>query len=97
VNGQRRYATDTLYVVAVLQLAKKCGFSLVEMRRLMSGFDPETPASQRWRVSIAEHQRVIEQQIAQLNAMRRLLRRVRECKCADLVECGRIAAAKSAL
>jgi DNA-binding transcriptional MerR regulator len=78
-------------IVAVLRLAKACGFSLVEMRRLVSGFRPETSASERWQTSIREHQKVLERQIAQLNAMRQLLQLVQQCQCADLVECGRLA------
>jgi MerR family redox-sensitive transcriptional activator SoxR len=90
-NGQRRYQSEALNLVAVLRLAKACGFSLVEMRRLMNGFRPKASASERWQTSIREHQEVLERQIAQLNAMQQLLQRVQRCRCADLVECGRIA------
>lgn len=91
VSGQRRYPPETPNLISVLRLAKACGFSLTEMRRLVGGFRPETPVSERWRASIQEHQKILEQQIAQLNAMRQLLRRVQQCRCADLNECGRIA------
>jgi DNA-binding transcriptional MerR regulator len=90
-NGQRRYQSEALDLVAVLRLAKACGFSLVEMRRLMNGFRPKTSASERWQTSIHEHQEVLDRQIVQLNAMQQLLQRVQQCRCADLVECGRIA------
>jgi DNA-binding transcriptional MerR regulator len=91
VSGQRRYQADAVNLVAVLRLAKACGFSLPEMRRLLNGFCPKTSASERWRMSIREHQEVLEQQIAQLNAMQQLLQQVQRCQCADLIECGRIA------
>lgn len=91
VSGQRRYQTEAVSLVAVLRLAKACGFSLPEVRRLLNGFRPKTSASERWQTSIREHQEVLEQQIAQLNAMQQLLQRVQQCKCADLIECGRIA------
>jgi DNA-binding transcriptional MerR regulator len=90
VSGQRRYQPEASDIVAVLRLAKACGFSLVEMRRLVNGFRPETSASERWQTSIREHQKMLEQQIAQLNAMRQLLQSVQQCRCADLVECGRL-------
>jgi MerR family redox-sensitive transcriptional activator SoxR len=91
VSGQRRYQADAVNLVAVLRLAKACGFSLPEMRRLLNGFRPKTSASERWRTSIREHQEVLERQIAQLNAMQQLLQQVDRCQCADLIECGRIA------
>jgi MerR family transcriptional regulator, redox-sensitive transcriptional activator SoxR len=91
VSGQRRYQRDAVNLVAVLQLAKACGFSLGEMRRLVNGFRPDTPAHERWRTAIREHQKILTLQINRLNAMRRLLRRVECCQCVDLIECGRIA------
>ncbi len=91
VSGQRRYQREAVNLVAVLQLAKACGFSLGEMRRLVNGFRPDTPAQERWRTAIREHHKILKQQIEQLNAMRRLLRRVERCQCVDLIECGRIA------
>jgi hypothetical protein len=90
VSGQRRYQPEAVDLVAVLRLAKACGFSLVEMRRLLSGFRLETSASERWRTSIRDHQELLERQIAQLNAMQQLLQQVQQCQCADLIECGRI-------
>jgi MerR family redox-sensitive transcriptional activator SoxR len=91
VGGQRRYLAEATELVAVLQLAKACGFSLVEMRQLLSGFRPETSASERWQTVVREHQDVLDRHILQLKAMRQVLRRVQKCQCVDLVECGRIA------
>lgn len=93
VSGQRRYQSEAVNLVTVLLLAKACGFSLDEMRRLVNGFRPDTPAPERWQASIREHEKVLELQIAQLNAMRKLLRRVQRCQCVDLIECGRMASA----
>lgn len=90
VSGQRRYSPDAVHLVAVLRLAKACGFSLIEMRHLVSGFRPETPASKRWQVAVRARKKVLDQQIAQLNAMRQLLEHAQSCQCVDLIECGRI-------
>jgi MerR family redox-sensitive transcriptional activator SoxR len=97
VSGQRRYQPEAVHLVAVLQVAKACGFSLDEMRLLMNGFRPEIPASERWRTAIHEHQKILDLQIARLNTMRKLLRRVQRCRCVDLIECGRIASNKKLL
>jgi DNA-binding transcriptional MerR regulator len=93
ISGQRRYQPEAFNLVAVLLLAKACGFSLGEMRRLVNEIRPGTPAPERWQTAIREHQKVLELQIAQLNAMRKLLRRVQRCQCVDLIECGRMASA----
>jgi MerR family redox-sensitive transcriptional activator SoxR len=91
VSGQRRYQKEAVNLVAVLLLAKACGFTLDEMRGLVNRFRSDTPAPERWKTAIREHQKILELQIARLNAMRRLLRRVEGCQCVDLIECGRIA------
>lgn len=93
VSGQRRYQREAVNLVAVLLLAKACGFSLGEMQRLVNGFRPDTPAHERWQTAIREHQKILELQIARLNAMKKLLRRVQRCQCVDMIECGRIASA----
>jgi hypothetical protein len=64
------------------------------MRRLVSGFDPEVSASERWQTMVGERQQALETQICELQSMRKLLKRVQQCRCADLVECGRIASNK---
>jgi len=91
VSGQRRYTSETVNLVAVLQLAQACGFSLPEMRRLLDGFQPGTLASERWRTSVRDHSEILKRKIAELNTMRRWLRRVDRCDCVNLAECGRIA------
>lgn len=53
ISGQRRYTADAVNLVEVLKLAQLSGFSLAEMRRLLHGFRPETPAAERWRTTFA--------------------------------------------
>jgi MerR family transcriptional regulator, redox-sensitive transcriptional activator SoxR len=47
VGGQRRYPSEVVNTVAVLKLAKACGFSLPEMRRFMVGFSHKASPSER--------------------------------------------------
>ena len=91
INGQRRYTTDAANLVALLKLAQSCGFSLEEMRRLLYGFKPGTPAFERWRMATREHREVLRRKIKELNAMLRLLDRGEQCQCLSLNECGQIA------
>lgn len=92
MSGQRRYGEDAFHRLAVLQLAQACGFRLEEIRHLMNGFRPGTPASRRWR-ELAEIKRLeLNAQIKRLKVMQRVVDRVLHCQCAELAECGRVAA-----
>lgn len=92
VSGQRRYGRDAVYRLAVLRLAQACGFRLDEMRHLMHGFRTGTPASQRWQELACQKKRELDTQLKQLQAMQRVVDNVLHCDCADLTECGQIAA-----
>lgn len=89
VSGQRRYSAEAVELIGVLKLAQACGFSLPEMSRLLHGFQPGAAPSERWRTAVRDHREILEHKMAELNAMRRLLRRVERCQCIDLAECGR--------
>jgi MerR family redox-sensitive transcriptional activator SoxR len=94
VSGQRRYARlEGLQRLAVLRLAQLCGFRLEEMRELVHGFEVDASPSRRWQDLARQKQAEIDQQIARLEAMRRVVKRVMKCKCLNWVECGRIATA----
>jgi MerR family transcriptional regulator, redox-sensitive transcriptional activator SoxR len=89
VSGQRRYDTTVLHRLAVIQRARDTGFTLKEIRQLFSGFRADTPASERWR-------RLSEQKLVELDAMMErvktmhdLLRRMRNCPCETLDQCGK--------
>jgi MerR family redox-sensitive transcriptional activator SoxR len=92
VSGQRRYGIEAVHYLAVLRLAKACGFRLEEMRRLLQGFHSSVPASRRWQELAQQKQIELNEQIARLVAMRKVVDRVLQCQCADLSACGRIAA-----
>jgi MerR family redox-sensitive transcriptional activator SoxR len=92
VNGQRRYLDDSIHGLAVLRLAQACGFRLEEMRQLLYGFLAGTRPPRRWQQLTQQKQREIDSRIAQLKAMRRVVDRVSHCQCAELTDCGRMAA-----
>jgi len=87
-SGQRRYGGDAIARLAVIRLAQNCGFRLDEMRRLVEGFsDGEAPAS-RWR-EFARRKRIeLDDELARLQRMRRMVDLVAGCKCEDWNECG---------
>lgn len=91
-SGQRRYSKEDVHRLAVLQLARACGFRLDEMLYLLHGFSPKTPASQRWQLLASKKRAELNMQIAQLKAMRRIVDRLSDCKCVELSNCGQLAA-----
>jgi MerR family redox-sensitive transcriptional activator SoxR len=92
VSGQRRYASDAVQRLAVLRLAQACGFRLDEMRHLLHGFGAGVKPPRRWQELAQRKQQELDEQIARLKAMRRVVDRVMQCQCLELPECGRIAA-----
>jgi MerR family redox-sensitive transcriptional activator SoxR len=83
-SGQRRYDAAILDRIAVLERAKRCGFSLTDIAAL---FNEQGRHSTKWR-------QLAEKKIAELDAilqlimaMKDLLRRKCQCETAD--ECGR--------
>jgi DNA-binding transcriptional MerR regulator len=92
-SGQRRYAADAGHRLAVIRLAQACGFGLDATRQLLHGFGSEVPASRRWLTLARKRCAELDEQMGRLRAMRQVVDRVLLCRCADLSECGRIAAA----
>jgi hypothetical protein len=62
------------------------------MRHLLHGFAADVTPPRRWQELARTKQRELDEQIARLTAMRRLLDRVAQCRCADLPQCGHTAA-----
>lgn len=93
VSGRRRYTDEAVNRLAVLKLAQACGFRLDEMRLLVSGFRSGASPSRKWRELAVKKKLEIQQQVARLSAMQKVVGRVLRCQCADFEECGRIAAA----
>ncbi len=91
-GGQRRYRPDAIDRVAALKLAQSCGFRLAEMRYLQQGIGSDVPPATRWGELARKKHRELDDEFARLTTMRRLVDRVMQCRCADLPECGRIAA-----
>src|SRR5499425_3698135 len=48
-NGQRYFAADAELQLAVIEFARKAGFTIAEIKLLFHGFRKSAPASARWR------------------------------------------------
>lgn len=95
VSGQRRYDSNMLYRLAVVQRARQLGFALDEIRTLFFGFDHGTGAGQRWH-KLAERKLTQLAAIAEeIRTMQTLLKRMQQkCRCETLEMCGKAILAK---
>lgn len=87
-SSRRVYSQDAVDYLAVIQLARRCGFRLDEIAQLLRGV---SKPSTTWKVLAATKRVEIDESIKQLTAMRRLLDRVESCRCQSILECGKLA------
>jgi len=87
-NGQRRYDNGALFRLAVVQRARETGFTLEEIRELFFGFPPGTPPPKRWHQLSQRKIAELRDRMKRLKLMETLLKRVENCRCDALVECG---------
>jgi MerR family redox-sensitive transcriptional activator SoxR len=88
-SGQRRYTETVLFRLAVIQRARETGFTLDEIRKLFFGFPPGTPPPKRWRELSERKLAELRGRMERLQTMETLLKRMRNCHCHALDECGK--------
>src|ERR1044071_8261907 len=95
IGGQRHYDGHVLNYLAVIDMAKRAGFRIDEIRRLFHGFGKGTPAFRRWQ--LLARRKIIEMDdlITRAKKMKRLLENADRCKCLDLEDCGKVFLARS--
>ncbi len=60
------------------------------MRQLLHGFRSSVPASRPWQELAQKKQTELNEQVARLKAMSKVVEHVLQCQCADLSDCGRM-------
>ncbi len=92
VNGQRRYDEDegVLTQLAVVRMAQEAGFTIEEIRTLVSGFPEGTPAAVRWREVATRKLPEVEAMIRRLHIMREVLAESLACDCLTLDACAKL-------
>ncbi|MGE5230522.1 MAG: MerR family transcriptional regulator [Deltaproteobacteria bacterium] len=88
-GGRRTYDGEVLDVLRLVRLARNAGFTLAEVRRLLHGFDRDTPASERWRRLAERKLHEVEALIERAHRMQALLGKLVACECRSLAECVR--------
>ena len=95
VNGQRHYDASVLTRIAVIRMAQEAGFTIEEVKTLISGFPDGTPASARWQALALRKLTEVDALIARAQAMRRVLEESLACGCLSLETCAAAAVASS--
>jgi MerR family redox-sensitive transcriptional activator SoxR len=95
-GGRRQYDARVFNVLAVIDQAKRAGFTIAETKLLLTGFGAEVPASARWRSMAGRKQQELDEVIANARRMKNLLHMSLKCKCVTLDECGRWLARRGA-
>ena len=87
VGGKRRYDEAVLRRLAIIDAAKRTGFTIEEVRTLIHGFPAETAAAERWQALASNKLAEVDGLISRLRQMQELLEEALRCDCASLDEC----------
>jgi MerR family redox-sensitive transcriptional activator SoxR len=87
-SGHRRYGTDTVRRLQVIEVAKRAGFSLDEARVLLATGNGGPPAHARLRELAERKLPEVDELIARAQAMRAWLLTASGCECETLDVCG---------
>ena len=79
VSGQRRYSSEALQILAVIQLGKDASFTLPEIRDLLYGFSDNRTISERWKELARQKLHEIDAVIARTLEMKALLEEGLRC------------------
>lgn len=92
VSGQRRYGEETVRRLEVIDIAKRAGFNLGEIRLLLNDSSGETQLRALAQSKLPE----VEALIARAEAMRDWLLKAQRCRCSSLELCALFAGGDAA-
>ncbi len=88
-SGWRVYDETILDQLGLIDLAKRAGFTVAEMKKLLGGLSRGKPPRERWRALTVAKMAELDERIAEAERMRRVLRVVMRCRCPTIADCGR--------
>ena len=86
-HGQRRYDVDIVQRLNLILFAQKAGFTLTEIKTLFEGFEPNTPAGDRWRTLASQKLAEVDELIRRAEQMKRLIELGMQCGCMRWEDC----------
>lgn len=87
MHGQRRYGPEALERVALIEVAKRTGFTLAEIQVLLAGLSDDMPPPEVWEQLAQRKLPEIERKLAETQAIKRMLEEGLQCKCVTLQDC----------
>jgi MerR family transcriptional regulator, redox-sensitive transcriptional activator SoxR len=93
VSGRRRFAAGTVERLGIIDVAKRAGFSLDEVRTLLTATDRGAPAHEHLRTLAAQKLPEVEALIQRAETMRGWLVAAGSCECDSLEGCALFTAA----
>ncbi len=90
-GGRRVYGEEVLDRLTIVQMAKSAGFTLAEVRELLSGASPATRPGRRWRAFARTKRAELEARIEEAERMRAVLEALASCRCRTFEECAEAA------
>jgi DNA-binding transcriptional MerR regulator len=89
IGGRRVYDASILERLALIELCKRAGFRIGEIKRLLAGVGRRTPPGERWRMLGENKLAELDVRIAEAERMKQVLRSVMRCACPTLDDCAR--------
>ena len=86
-GGQRRFAPETVQRLGIIEVAKQAGFSLEEVRALLTSSDDGAPAHEQLQALAVRKLPEVEALIGRTEAMRDWLTAASGCGCDSLAGC----------
>jgi DNA-binding transcriptional MerR regulator len=96
-GGQRRYTDQTVRQLQVIDIAKRAGFTLDEIRLILDSDNADEPAYAELRTLVGRKLSEVDALIARAQAMRQWLIRAQDCRCSSLELCDLFGEADSSL
>lgn len=88
-GNARVYGADIFDRLALIELAKRAGFTIAETRDLVRGISRRTPPGPRLQSMARKKLVEVEQRIAEAQRMRGVLEKMTACECPTFAECTR--------
>ena len=88
-GGRRVYDEQIIDRLTFIELAKRSGFTVAEIRKLQSGFSRQTAPGVRWRSLADKKMQELETRIEEARQMKALLEILVGCECPTLDDCAR--------
>lgn len=86
-NGRREFSSDVVALLKVLRVAQEMGFTMKEIKILVSGITPKDSLSSKWKKMAQEKLVELEAHIQRTQRMKALLREALKCNCLTVADC----------